>query len=249
MKTIRDILKQRGYKTVAELLRNSYYKINATSSYGSALHSLISTAEIFSPIDANEKLLALSEKSKKAILEAFMTVYPPRDNSEEVRYIDFSVDAELNGIFQKIIAKKISELNNEFVNEQIEKCNEKISQGDFSGAITNARTMIETICIFIIETQGGEIEKHGDLPKLFRQVSHVLKMDPSKYVEDSLKQIIQGCASIVSGIASLRNSVSDAHGHSIKRCYKPSKRHAELVVNISLAVSEFFIQSFNKNKS
>ncbi|MDD2999286.1 MAG: abortive infection family protein [Candidatus Riflebacteria bacterium] len=247
MKTIIKILKQRGYSRQAELLQNSIYQVIASSSYGSAWHSLISTAEIFSPVDAYVKLLALSCSDQEPILEAFKAVFPPRDNSEEVRFISFFPDGDLPETQSKIDTTKLSELKIDFVEENIKKCKDKITQNDFSGAITNARTLVETICIFIIESKEEEPEGNGDLPKLFRHASKLLNMDASQHVENSLKQIIQGCNSIISGLSSLRNSISDAHGRSTVKVYKPAKRHADLVVNVALAISEFLVESYNKN--
>lgn len=248
MKTIIKILKQRGFNHQADLLKNSDYQIIASSTFGSAWHSLLSTAEIYSPMDAYEELVSLSETDKKPILDAFKAVYPPRDNSEEVQDISFFPDGNLPELQTKIGIPKLSELNIEFVEENITKCKEKIAQKDYSGAITNARALVETICIFIIESNHEEPEGIGDLPKLFRQASRILNMDPSVHVENSLKQIIQGCNSIISGISTLRNSLSDAHGRSIVKNYKPAKRHADLVVNVAFAISEFLIESYKKDK-
>ncbi len=247
MKTIIKILQQRKFKYTAELLRNSHYEINASSTYGSALFSIISTAEIYSPVDANEKLLSLSQNDQNAILLAFKSVYPPRDNSKEVRYISFFPDGNLPELFKIVETNKISELNIDYVEENIKKCQEKISRGDYSGAITNARTLVETICIFIIESNNEDTKCQGDLPKLFRHVSKILNMDSAQHIENSLKQTIQGCVSIIAGISSLRNSISDAHGHSVKKSYKPAKRHADLVVNVAFAISEFIVQSYKEN--
>jgi hypothetical protein len=62
---------------------------------------------------------------------------------------DFYKVTSTNGtIVQPETAKAI---DHDFINEQIEKCSSKIQDGDFNGAITNARSLIEAIFIEIIE--------------------------------------------------------------------------------------------------
>lgn len=246
MKTVIRILNKRGVKVAAQLLRKSRFDINATDTYGSALFSRKSTAEIYSPIDANEKLLALPQKIIDEILKAFQTAFPTKDYSEEICWIQFFPDPELPDLFPIIEVKRIQSLDLDLINEQIQKCNEKISNDDFNGAITNARTLIEGICIFIIESNGAKIVEHGNLIKLYKQASSFLNMDPSKHAEVSLRQITQGCVSIVSGIASLRNKAGDVHGIEKDKIFKPKRRHAQFIVNIAFSISEFLVQSYEK---
>jgi len=54
-----------------------------------------------------------------------------------------------------------------------------------------------------------------------------------------LKQILTGLTSIISGLAGLRNKMSDAHVAS----YKPSKHHAKLAVNAAKTIVEFLLES------
>ncbi|WP_230869438.1 abortive infection family protein [Iocasia frigidifontis] len=69
------------------------------------------------------------------------------------------------------------------------------------------------------------------------------------YNNDSLKQISSGFFSIINGISSLRNELSDAHGKLKKGYYKPEYRHAMLAVNSSKTTSEFLYSSWeNRNK-
>lgn len=132
----------------------------------------------------------------------------------------------------------ISEL---LINEQIHKCKEKIENGDYSGAITNARSLIEAVCINI-ENELDETphESDGDLNKLFTRARKLLNLDPSrKDISDSLKQVLSGLASIVLGLASMRNKMSDAHAGS----YKPNRHHAKLAVNAAKTLADFLFET------
>jgi len=107
----------------------------------------------------------------------------------------------------------LDELSDDLIESQLNKCEQKIVSGDFDGAITNARTLIEGVFIRIIGCiTGKQVENDGDLIKLYKKVQHVLNLEPGrKDISDSLKQILSGLNSIVNGLAAMRNKMSDAH--------------------------------------
>jgi hypothetical protein len=51
----------------------------------------------------------------------------------------------------KYLPETIKEINHDFINQQIEKCQNKIQEEDYNGSITNARSLVEAIFIEIIE--------------------------------------------------------------------------------------------------
>src|SRR5690606_2444528 len=114
---------------------------------------------------------------------------------------------------------------------------QKIADEDYEGAITNARSMVEQLYIWILKnTEGGYDRKlEGDLVKLGNAVSKRFDMDPRLY-DTPLKQLIKGMNSQIAGLASLRNKASDAHGTE----YKPGLRHAKLAVNSALTLVNYF---------
>lgn len=134
-------------------------------------------------------------------------------------------------------------ISTEFMNEQISKCDYKISVGDYDGAITNARSMIEEVLLAIEEEITGERGKNdGDINKIYSRVKKLLNIDPSqKGLYEPLKQILSGLNSIVTGVGRLRSKASDSHA----REYKPSKHHAVLAVNSAKTFIDFIISSYN----
>jgi len=74
-------------------------------------------------------------------------------------------------------------------------------------------------------------------------VSKELNLAPSQHTEQTFKQILGGCSSIIEGLGSLRNKVGDAHGQG-KINFKPSPRHAELAVNLAGTMSVFLFSSW-----
>lgn len=129
----------------------------------------------------------------------------------------------------------------EFIDEQLEKCRRKLQDEDFDGAITNARSLIEATLLDIESKLTGEIPTpDGDLLKDYKRVQKLLNLEPSRDdISNSLKQVLTGLTSIVSGIAPLRNRMSDSHARS----YKPGRHHAKLVINASQTLVDFLFET------
>lgn len=116
-----------------------------------------------------------------------------------------------------------------FIDEQLAKANDKIHDGDYDGAITNARSLLEAVLTQVeLEVVGANGPYDGDLPKLYKRVQKALALDPGRPdLGQPLKQVLSGLVSIVNGVAGISNEMGDRH----VRTYKPNKRHALLAVN------------------
>lgn len=138
------------------------------------------------------------------------------------------------------------EVNHVFIEEQISKCDKKIEDGDFSGAITNARSLVEAVLLEIEKQLSASPAKYdGDLIKLSKRVQTLLKLDPArKDISDALRQVLSGLATIVNGLASMRNKMSDAHATS----YKAAKHHSKLAVNTAKTFVDFLFDSYSYQK-
>lgn len=110
---------------------------------------------------------------------------------------------------------------------------------DPEGAITSARTLLESVCKFILDDCGVVYDEKG--------VQGVLKLAPDDHTEAIFKQILGGCASIVTGLGAVRNKLSDAHGRS-QKTVKPLKRHAQLTVNLAGAMADFLFSTWEQRQ-
>ncbi|MBN2352082.1 MAG: abortive infection family protein [Spirochaetales bacterium] len=145
-----------------------------------------------------------------------------------------------------IKAEDIAALENDYLTEQIHKCEDKISSSDYDGAITNARTLAEAVMVDILKKYEPEYVHAGDLTAAYKHIKKLLNIDPStSNYPEPIKQILSGLNSIVIGLAAIRNEMSDAHA----RKYKPGKHHAVLAVNSSKTLCVFLLHSLSKQFS
>lgn len=119
---------------------------------------------------------------------------------------------------------------------------------DPEGAITSARTLLEATCKHVLEELNEPYDDKWDLPKLYGTAAAKLSLAPSQHTEQVFKQILGGCHSVVEGLGSLRNRLSDAHGKG-KTAARPAARHAQLAVNLAGSLSMFLIETLRVRQS
>lgn len=118
------------------------------------------------------------------------------------------------------------------------------AESDPEGAITAARSLLETVCLHILEYDPAEKAKGpaDDLPKLFRRTSELLNLSPALHSEQVFKQILGGAVGVVEGLGALRNKLGDAHGKG-PRPVRVSPRHAHFAVNLAGSVALFLVET------
>lgn len=140
------------------------------------------------------------------------------------------------------VSKTIAKLNSEHVAEAWRKALERMND-DPEGAITAARTLVESVCKHVLDESGVLYDEKDDLPKLYGLTAELLNLSPSQHTQQIFKQILGGCKSVVEGLGALRNKLSDAHGKG-KKAPKPSPRHAELGVNLAGSMATFIVATW-----
>jgi hypothetical protein len=197
-------------------------------------------AEAFNPYvrDENKPWRKLLEKINGLVMEDGYKFYVKKKISgNEI----FGFKEKMNK--RVLLEEEIHEtLSSQFIDENIRKCKEKLEIDDYSGAITNARTLVEEILLSIEEKITGDRQKNdGNISKMYRRVKSIMNFDPSNNeVEETLKQILGGLNSIVIGLGNLRSKASDSHATN----YKPDKHHAVLAVNAAFTFVDFIFSSY-----
>ena len=114
---------------------------------------------------------------------------------------------------------------------------------DPEGAITLARTLLETVIKRILDDRSVAYADKDDLPKLYSMAAKALNLAPNQYSEEPIKAILGGAMSLVNGIGTLRNRLSDSHGRGGPLPVRPLPRHANLAVNTAGAVALFLVET------
>lgn len=146
------------------------------------------------------------------------------------------------GVEVRANLSSLDPLSQEFIQGQLDKCDTKLATEDYDGAITNARTLVEAV-LREMEHRLTDTERKpdGDLIKQYKRVQKLLNLDPGKEgLATPLKQVLSGLASVVSGLAGLRNAMSDAHASK----YRPHRHHAHLVVNAAKTLADFLFETY-----
>ena len=183
------------------------------------------------------ELCASSEKLDEIIKP--INDYLRFDGFELKKIGEFYKVHDLKGII--VQPETVKRLNHEFIQEQITKCHNKIDQGDFNGAITNARSLAEAVMIEIIEQhERKEIKNDGKLENLYKQVKKILNLSiEPRILPPTVIQILSGLESIIGGLAGLSNNSGDRHANK----FKTMKHHARLAVNSTMTLVDFLLDS------
>ncbi|WP_282937571.1 abortive infection family protein [Paenibacillus sp. RC67] len=137
-------------------------------------------------------------------------------------------------------------VNTQYIQEAWTKALERRST-DPEGAITIARTLLEIVSKFILDHEGITYDDKSDIHQLYKAVQSVLNLAPDSQHEAIFKQILGGCTSVVIGIGSLRNKLSDAHGRSYNTP-APTNRHAQLAVNLAGSMADFLFSTWEETR-
>jgi hypothetical protein len=144
----------------------------------------------------------------------------------------------------ELISEALASFDEAGVHQAWQKALERRSS-DPEGAITSAKTLLETVCKHIIEDGGSsKYGENDDLPKLYHLAAQQLNLAPSQDTETVFKSILGNCQAVVGQISSLRNRLGDSHGQG-KGYVRPAPRHAELAVNLAGTMAMFLIATWN----
>jgi len=130
-----------------------------------------------------------------------------------------------------------------FITEHIQKCEAKLREVDFSGAITNARSLCEEVFSDIEKNVDPNAPKYdGDLPRLYKRVRKFLRLEPDAYKDrEDVAQMLRGLTTLVDGLSGISNSLADRHGGSGAR---PKPHHAHLAVNAANTLCTFILSAW-----
>lgn len=130
------------------------------------------------------------------------------------------------------------------IHQQWQKAIER-KDSDPEGAITIARTLIESLLKHILDEQKINHNDNMELSELYEEVAKLLNLAPEQHQEGIFKQILGGANGIISGLGAMRNKLGDAHG-ATKLKVKPKERHGELAVNLAGTMAIFIYKTYKE---
>jgi len=117
---------------------------------------------------------------------------------------------------------------------------------DPEGAITMARSLLESVCKHLLDEMGTPYDQKADLPTLYSSAAEDLYLSPSQHTEEIFSRILGSTQQVVEGLGAVRNRHSDAHGNNTA-AGRPVARHAELAVNLAGSTASFLVQTYRSN--
>lgn len=108
-----------------------------------------------------------------------------------------------------------------------------------------ARTLLEDVCLHLLDRMGAPHNPKDDLPKLYHRLATLLNLAPAGHVEEIFKIILGSATSLVGALGRLRNEVGDAHGQG-PGGWRPAARHATLAVNMAGGMALFLVQTWRQ---
>lgn len=120
-------------------------------------------------------------------------------------------------------------------------------------AIGTAKELIETVCKTILSDLGRPFDKNWELIELCKETRKQLKLTPedisnASRAADTVKRLLSNLATIVQGMAELRNPYGTGHGHEGRaRGLKP--RHARLAAGAASTLALFLLETHRDAKA
>lgn len=124
---------------------------------------------------------------------------------------------------------------------------------DPPAAVTAASAILEAICKEYLLAEKQPLPTKQALGPLWTATSGHLGLAAKDLVENDLKQILSGLASIANGVAALRTHKGSAHGHAqgggVGKTYRLAPRHARLAIHAAHTLALFVLETWEARRS
>jgi len=114
-------------------------------------------------------------------------------------------------------------------------------------AIGTAKELVETCCRTIIKARDEEMPENSKITDLVKATCKALQLTPDDIpgeakAADTIKRLLSNFATIVQGVAELRNAYGTGHGKSVDTKGLQS-RHAKLAVGAATTLAIFLVET------
>jgi hypothetical protein len=131
--------------------------------------------------------------------------------------------------------------------EQLQRLQRDLD-ADPAAAIAHCKELLESQCKLILDGAGVPFRDRDDLPALYAATSRALAIHHEAVVGDTraseaVRGAMRSLQSLVQNVAEARNSMGTGHGRKVRS--PAGRRHARLVFNATVAISEFLADSWS----
>lgn len=118
---------------------------------------------------------------------------------------------------------------------------------DPPGAITSARSMLESAVKWIHHQYGSAPSKDGSTGRRLKDCLKLMDMEDGDFEKPGVKLMITGMETAVNGLDSARNVMSDGHGKS-PIAPLANTRISQLVVSLATSVTQFLLSTYESRQ-
>lgn len=140
----------------------------------------------------------------------------------------------------------IRNIDRQYIRDISDRAMQDIVDNNYDSAITKARTLLEEIFCYVIEKKNEEPPLNGNIRTMYKQTRELYNMHTDRNNDRRINTLLSGLEKIVSSIAEMRNTNSDAHGVGSRRL-NIAEHHARLFVNSSITMAEFIVSVGDNN--
>jgi hypothetical protein len=137
-------------------------------------------------------------------------------------------------------------VDGQVLNEQLQRLRRDID-ADPAASIAHCKELLESQSKLVLRGLGESYSDRDDLPKLYGAASRALGVHANAVpgdsrASDALRGMLRNLASVVQNISEARNTMGTGHGRA--DASSAERRHARLVFNATVAVSEFVAETW-----
>lgn len=146
----------------------------------------------------------------------------------------------------KVVVAGPNIVDRRVLDEQLERLRRDIDS-DPAAAIGQCKELLESQLKLVLRSFALEVNDRDDLPDLYGKAAralgiHAEAVPGDRRGSDALKGMLRNLASVVRNIAEARNSMGTGHGRADTSAAE--RRHARLVFNTTVALTEFIADTW-----
>lgn len=135
----------------------------------------------------------------------------------------------------------------DYIASEIARMESAVNNNDPASAIGTAKNLVEACCKTILKERNRSESNKEDVPVLVKSTYKVLSLTPDDIpnaakAADTIKRLLSNLATVVQGLAELRNHYGSGHGRAFgTKGLQP--RHAKLAVGAASTLAVFLFET------